>query len=209
VVQKANMIAQHKMQEDQEKEEQARIENEMKNPLKPEWTAGKATEGTKGAPIKIVEYSDFQCPYCRRGYATLREVMKAYPGKIEFMFKDLPLPMHPMSMPAAKRFEAIALQDPAKAYKYHNEVFENQDKLNSHGEKFLDEVAKKVGANVAQMHKDMNGDKVKQRIEADMAEAEKFGISGTPGFIVNGVSIRGAYPFETFKGIIDKKLAEK
>jgi protein-disulfide isomerase len=70
-------------------------------------------------------------------------------------------------------------------------------------------VAKKVGANVAQMHKDMNGEKVKAIIDADMAEAEKFGISGTPGFIVQGVSIRGAYPFETFKTIIDKKLAEK
>lgn len=70
-------------------------------------------------------------------------------------------------------------------------------------------MAKKVGANVAQMKKDMEGDKVKSIIDADMAEAEKFGISGTPGFIVNGVSIRGAYPFETFKNIIDKKLASK
>jgi protein-disulfide isomerase len=209
VVQKANMIAQRKMQEDQEKEEQARIENELKNPLKPEWTSGRATEGVKGAPIQIVEYSDFQCPFCGKGFLTLQEVLKNYNGKVEFMFKNLPLPMHPMSMPAAKRFEAIALQDPAKAYKYHNMVFENQRKLGAEGEKFLDEVAKKVGANVAQMKKDMDGPKVKARIDADMAEAEKFGISGTPGFIVNGVSIRGAYPFDTFKSIIDKKLAAK
>jgi protein-disulfide isomerase len=209
VVQKANMVAQRKMQEDAEKEETARLENEMKNPLKPEWTAGRATEGTKGAPIQIVEYSDFQCPFCGKGYATLQEVLKNYQGKVEFMFKNLPLPMHPMAMPAAKRFTAITLQDPAKAYKFHNEVFQNQRRLTSDGEKFLDEVAKKVGANVAQMKKDMEGDKVKSIIDADMAEAEKFGISGTPGFIVNGVSIRGAYPFETFKNIIDKKLASK
>jgi protein-disulfide isomerase len=209
VVQKANMIAQRKMQEDQEKEEQARVENEMKNPLKPEWTSGRATEGTKGAPIKIVEYSDFQCPFCGKGFVTLQEVMDKYKGKVEFMFKNLPLPMHPMAMPAAKRFTALTLQDPGKAYKFHNMVFENQRKLSTDGEKFLDEVAKKVGANVAQMHKDMNGEKVKAIIDADMAEAEKFGISGTPGFIVQGVSIRGAYPFETFKTIIDKKLAEK
>jgi protein-disulfide isomerase len=58
------------------------------------------------------------------------------------------------------------------------------------------------------MKKDMNGEKVEARIKADMAEAEKYGISGTPGFIVNGVSVRGAYPFDHFKGIIDKKLAE-
>lgn len=208
VVQKANMVAQRKAQEEQEKEEAGRVENEMKNPLKPEWASGRATEGTKGAPIKIVEYSDFQCPYCGKGYQTLVEVLKNYNGKVEFMFKSLPLPMHPLAMPAAKRFEAIALQDPAKAYKYHNEVFQNQRELNAKGEKFLDEVAKKVGANVAQMKKDMEGEKVKSHIEADMKEAEKFGISGTPGFIVQGVSIRGAYPFDTFKTIIDKKLAE-
>ena len=117
VASKAQMLAQRKMQEEQEKEEQTRLENEMKNPLKPEWTSGRATEGTKGAPIKIVEYSDFQCPFCGKGYNTLKEVLKNYQGKVEFMFKNLPLPMHPLAMPAAKRFTAISLQDPAKAYK--------------------------------------------------------------------------------------------
>ncbi|MGZ3703900.1 MAG: DsbA family protein, partial [Bdellovibrionota bacterium] len=76
VVQKANMVAQRKAQEEQEKEEAGRVEAEMKNPLKPEWTSGRATEGTKGAPIKIVEYSDFQCPYCGKGFQTLQEVLK-------------------------------------------------------------------------------------------------------------------------------------
>jgi len=209
VVQKANMIAQRKMQEEQEKEEKARLDNELKNPLKPEWVSARATEGTKGAPIQIVEYSDFQCPYCSKGFNTVQEVLKNYKGKVEFMFKHLPLPMHPMAMPAAKRFEAIAMQDPEKAYKFHNEIFQNQRKLNAEGEKFLDAVAAKVGANMAKMKKDMDSEAVKARIDADMAEAEKFGISGTPGFIVSGVSIRGAYPFDTFKGIIDKKLAEK
>jgi protein-disulfide isomerase len=210
VVQKASMVAQRKQQEDAEKEEAARVENELKNPLKPEWSADRATEGTKGAPIQIVEYSDFQCPYCGKGYQVVQQVLKEYKGKVHFMFKHLPLPMHPLAMPAAQRFEAIALQSAEKAYKFHNEVFENQRKLGGpDGEKFLDTVAAKVGANVAQMKKDMNSDKVKARIDADMAEAEKFGISGTPGFVVQGVSVRGAYPFETFKGIIDKKLANK
>ena len=208
VVQRASMAAQRKQQEDMEKEEQKRVENELKNPLTPEWSADRATEGNKAGQIKIVEYSDFQCPYCGKGYQVLQQVLKAYPGKVHFMFKNLPLPMHPMAMPAAKRFEAIALQDAGKAYKFHNEVFENQQKLGSGGEKYLDSVAAKVGADVARMKKDMDGDKVKGRIEADMKEAEKYGISGTPGFVVNGVSVRGAYPFETFKGIIDKKLAE-
>ena len=156
----------------------------------------------------IVEYSDFQCPYCRRGFEVMNEVSQKYGPKIRFLYKNLPLPMHPMSMPAAKRFEAIALQNPKKAYQYHDEVFSHQDQLNSGGEKFLDSVAKKLGVDMAKMKTDMNSDKVNDRIHADMAEAEKFGISGTPGFLVGGVSIRGAYPFPAFQEIIDRKLKE-
>lgn len=206
-VQKAAQQAQRKGQEEQEKEEKARVENEMKNPLTPDLPADRAYKGAADAPITVVEYSDFQCPYCERGFRVVQQILKAYPGKVRFLFKNLPLPMHPLAMPASQRFEAIALQDAAKAYKFHDEVFANQSKLNSGGEKWMDSVAAKVGANVAQMKKDMDSDKVKARIEADMAEAEKYGISGTPGFVVAGVSVRGAYPFETFKEIIDKKLA--
>jgi len=208
VVQKAAQAAQKKGQEDAEREERERVENEMKNPLQPEWANDRAIRGPADAPIAIVEYSDFQCPFCAKGFAVVEKILEAYPGKVKFMFKNLPLPMHPLAMPASERFEAIALQDAEKAYKFHDEVFRNQRKLGADGEKFLDALAAKVGANVAKMKKDMKSDKVKARIDADMAEAEKFGISGTPGFIVAGVSVRGAYPFETFKEIIDKKLAE-
>lgn len=210
VAQKASQAAQVKMQEEAEKEEEARKAHEAANPLKPVITPDRAAQGSPSAPIQIVEYSDFQCPYCGRGYSTLEQVLKAYPGKIHFVFKNLPLTqLHPMAMPAAKRFEAIALQSAEKAYKYHDEVFQNQEKLNEEGEKFLDAAAKKAGANLARMKKDMESKKVKDRIEADVKEAESFGISGTPGFIINGQSLRGAYPFPAFKQIIDKQLAEK
>jgi protein-disulfide isomerase len=209
-VQKAAQMAQRKSQEDAEKEEKARVENELKNPLKPDLPADRAYKGPANAPITVVEYSDFQCPFCQRGFKVVEQIVKAYPTQVRFIFKNLPLPMHPMAMPASQRFEAIALQDAAKAYKFHDEVFKNQQKLNGPGaEKFMDDAAKKVGADLAKMKKDMESDQVKARIDADMAEAEKFGISGTPGFVVEGVSVRGAYPFETFKEIIDKKLAAK
>lgn len=207
-VQQAAQIAQRKSQEDAEKEERERVENEMKNPLTPELAADRAYKGPANAPITMVEYSDFQCPFCERGFKVVQQIMKAYPGKVRFLFKNLPLPMHPLAMPASQRFEAIALQSAEKAYKFHDEIFMNQRKLNQGGEKFLDAMAAKVGADVGRMKRDMDSEKVKARIEADMAEAEKYGISGTPGFIVAGVSVRGAYPFETFKEIIDKKLAE-
>lgn len=109
-------------------------------------------------------------------------------------------------MPAAKYFEAIALQDHSKAEKFHDMIFSNQQKLNQDGEKFLKDAAKKVGANLAKVEKDITTEAVTGRIAADMEEAKKFEFSGTPGFLINGVSLKGAYPFPDFKRIIDRHL---
>ncbi len=125
------------------------------------------------------------------------------------MFKSLPLDFHPLAMPASKRFEAIALQGVEKAYRFHDEVFKAQNRLSSDGEKFLDEMAKKAGANVAKMKKDMETQEVKARIESDMAEARSFGISGTPGFVVEGITVKGAYPPSHFEQIIERRLKER
>ncbi len=209
VMSKVEQEGQAKMRENQEKEEAARFERELANPLAVEITADRAAKGEASAPVTIVEYTDFQCPFCARGNNTMKQVMEAYPGKVRLVYKSLPLPMHPLAKPAAARFEAIAMQDVAKAWKFHDELFDTQDKLNSDGEKHLDALAKKVGANVAKMKADMKSERVENLIKADMDEAQKHGISGTPGFIVAGVAVRGAYPFETFKNIIDKKLAAK
>ena len=208
-IQKASQLAQGKAQENAAKEEETRVARELATPLKPELTKDRAARGDEAAPILIVEYSDFQCPYCKRGFDTVEQVRKTYGSKVRFVFKNLPLPFHPMAMPAAKRFEAIAMQGADKAYRFHDLVFASQDKLGTDGEKFLDAMAKKAGADLTKMKKDMESDKVAESIKADQAEAQKFGISGTPGFVVNGVSIRGAYPFETFKEIIDKSLKQK
>lgn len=206
-VNEAVRTAQESSREDEAKEEQARLEEEMKNPKKPVIEDGRVIFGPKNAPITIVEYSDFQCPYCSRGYNTVKEVHKMYGDKVRVVFKHLPLDFHPMAMPAAKYFEAIALQDPKKAEKFHDEVFTNQTMLNQDGEKFLKAAAKKVGANLAKVEKDINAESVQKRIAADMEEAKKFEFSGTPGFLINGVSLRGAYPAPEFKKIIDKQLA--
>lgn len=206
-IQKAAQGAQAKQQEKAMAAEEAKMEEEIKNPLKPEIPADRPMMGPATAPITIVEYTDFQCPYCARGYDTMEQVRKQYGDKVRVLVKNLPLPMHPMAIPASKRFEAILLQSPEKGFAFYHEVFKNQEKLNAEEEKFLDATAKKVGANMAQMKKDMDGAKVKAIIDADMAEAKKYEFSGTPGFIVDGVSIRGAYPFETFQKLIDKKLA--
>ncbi len=111
-----------------------------------------------------------------------------------------------MAMHAAKYFEAIALQDHATAEKFYNEVFANQGDLRTKKEAFLKEIAKKVGADLKKIEKDLNNESITKRIEADMEEARKFNFSGTPGFLINGVSLRGAYPVSEFKDIIERHL---
>lgn len=191
-------------------EETKKREEEFTNPKTPEVQEGRAFVGAKDAPVTIVEYSDFQCPFCRRGHLTTEQIVKEYPGKVRIVFKNFPIErIHPLALPASKYYEAVALQDIEKANKFKAAVFEDQEELNSGGEKFLDAMAKKVGANLAQLKKDLNSEEVKKRIDADRAEAEKFGFSGTPGYLINGVSLKGAYPFEEFKVIIDRHLSKK
>lgn len=201
--QKARAAEEAKFQEDEAK---AR-EEEMKNPKKPEVTDDRVAVGPKDAPITIIEYSDFQCPFCRRGHQTMNQVLKEYGGKVRLIFKDFPIErIHPMAMPASKMYEAIGLQDKEKATKFKDYVFDHQDELNQGGQKFIDDAAKKVGADVAKAKKDGDGEAVKKILDADRAEAEKFGFSGTPGYLVNGVSLKGAYPYEEFKKLIDQML---
>lgn len=206
VVNEAVRSAQESARDDEAKQETARLEEEFKNPKKPAVEEGRVIFGNKDAPITIVEYSDFQCPFCARGYNTVKEVMKAYGDKVRVVFKHLPLDFHPLAMPASRYFEAIAMQDHKKAEKFHDEIFNNQAKLNQDGDKFLKNTAKKVGANIAKLEADLKSDAVQKRIEADMEEARKFEFSGTPGFLINGVSLRGAYPTPEFKKIIDRHL---
>jgi len=209
VVNKAAREAQAKGAEKAAQDENGKRDEEFKDPLKPEIEEGRAILGPKDAPITLVEYSDFQCPYCSRGFQTVEEVKKAYGDKIRFVFKHLPLDFHPMAMPAAKYFEAIAKQSTEKAYKFHDLVFSNQGELGSKKEAFLKEMAKKAGADLKKVEKDLNDPAIAERIAKDTAEAQKFGISGTPGFIINGVSLKGAYPFPEFKSIIDRHLGAK
>jgi protein-disulfide isomerase len=194
------------MRQYQAKQDAERMEKELANPIKVEIDKDRAVSGDRKAPIVIVEFSDFQCPYCKKGYEIVEGLKKKYGKKLVVFFRNFPLDFHPNAMPAAKRFEAIALQSAKKAYEYHDKVFEKQDRLVAEGEKFLDEVAQGLKVNMKKMKTDMDGPKVKERIEKDMAMARELGITGTPGFIVSGVTLKGAYPQEQFEKVIDQRL---
>ena len=208
VVNKAARQAQEQKRAKQAQEETQRRENEFKNPVKPVIEKDRPILGQKDAPITIVEYSDFECPYCTRGYQTIKEVMKAYGDKVRLVYKHLPLDFHPNAAPAARYFIAIGMQSAAKAYKFHDLIFENQKGLKK-GEAFLKKTAKQAGVDMAKLAKALKSPKVEKQLKADIAEARKYGMSGTPGFLINGVSLKGAYPFPEFKKIIDRHLSEK
>jgi len=202
-LQKAAKNAQEEMAKKRDEDEKKKLEDSFEKPLVAEIRSDETIRGTKGAPITVVEYSDFQCPFCTKGFETVQGLLSKYEGKVQFVYKHLPLSFHDQAMIASQYYEAIRLQDANKAFKFHDEVFKNQRKL-SNGKAFLDATAKAVGADMARVKKDVDSDAVKNRIQADMKEAEKFGMQGTPGFLINGVPVRGAYPLEYMVGIIEE-----
>jgi protein-disulfide isomerase len=196
-------IAQEGEGKRREEEEKKALEESFNNPLQAEIRADETFRGNKDAQITLVEYSDFECPFCSRGYNTVRELLKKYDGKIRFVYKHLPLSFHPQAMPASQYYEAIRLQDPEKAWKFHDRIYEDQRKLQN-GESFLKAIAKELKVDMARLAKDVKSEQVQKRIDADMAEAAKFGFQGTPGFLLNGVPVKGAYPTSHFEGLIQE-----
>lgn len=205
---KAVKAAQGDMAKKRDQEEKKQLEDAFNNPLIPEIRKDELIRGTKGAPLTLVEYSDFECPFCSRGFNTVVELLKIYKGKIQFIYKHLPLSFHPQALISAQYYEAARIQGADKAIKLHDAIYANQKKLVSNGEKFLKAESKKIGLNMAKLAKDIKSDVVKARIDADQAEASKYGFRGTPGFLINGIPVKGALPPSHFVDII-KQLVEK
>jgi protein-disulfide isomerase len=202
-LQNASKLAQEQMAKQQQEDEKKALEETFEKPLVAKIRSDESFLGPKDAPITLVEYSDFECPFCGRGYTTVKELMKKYDGKIKFVYKHLPLSFHPQAMISAKYYEAIRLQDQKKAFAFHDEIYKDQKGL-SEGTVFLDKVAKKVGADLKRVKKDIESEKVAQRIDEDVQEAGSLGMQGTPGFLINGIPVRGAYPSDHFVGIIEE-----
>jgi protein-disulfide isomerase len=199
--------SQEVMAKRREEDEMKQLEDSFNNPLQANIRSDESFRGNANAPITLVEYSDFECPFCSRGFNTVMELMQKYEGKIRFVYKHLPLSFHPQAMPASQYYEAIRLQSAEKAYKFHDEIYKNQRGLQN-GEKFLKELAQKVGADMKKLATDVKSDAVMKRIQEDIEEAGKFGFQGTPGFLLNGIPVKGAYPTSHFEELI-KKLQEK
>lgn len=202
-LQKAAKNAQEEMGKKREEDEKKKLEESFDKPLMANIRSDESIRGVKDGPITLVEYSDFECPFCSRGFETVQALMKKYDGKVRFVFKHLPLSFHDKAMITAQYYEAIRLQDEKKAFAFHDEIFKNQKKLQN-GVAFLDATAKVVKADLAKLKKDLNSEAVMKRIQEDMKEAEGFGMQGTPGFLLNGVPVRGAYPTDYFVNLVEE-----
>ena len=176
----------------QESMKQKEAEEAMKKPADID-TKGRVTFGDKSAPVTIVEYSDFQCPYCSRAAERVKSLIAKYDGKVKVVYKHFPLSFHPFAKPAADYFEAIAIKDHAKAIEFHDQIFENFQlyaKLKTEEEinKAIDSLVKKVGLKMVDVKKNL--EEGKKVVAKDMEEASKLGVGGTPTFYVNGVPAR-------------------
>ncbi len=194
-------------QEEQAKQVEQMVDAAIDNPLQPKIREDEAIRGAPTAPLVLVEYSDFECPYCARGSRVVEQLREKYGVQLQTVYKHNPLSFHKQAKNAAIYYEALRLQDPAKSFQFHDLVFADQGGLGK-GDAFFKEMAEKAGADMARLEKDLKSDAVEQRISADMKEAASFGFNGTPAFILNGVPVKGAYPLEHFEMIIEKLQAK-
>jgi protein-disulfide isomerase len=167
-------------------------------------TAGHHSQGPADAPIEIVEFADFQCPFCLRAHPTVEKVLTTYGNRIHFVYRHYPLASHPNARPAAEASECAAEQD--KFWPYYKLLFADSAKLDAAS---LKASAAQIGLDTDRFNACVDSRKYKSVVEADQKEGEEVGVSGTPAFFINGRMLSGAQPFEEFKQLIDEELALK
>ena len=160
-------------------------------------------KGAENAPVKIVKFEDFQCPFCRAVQPTLAELVKKYDGKVRLIHKDLPLEeIHPLAELAAEA--ARCAGDQGKFWQYHDTLYHNAPKLSTAD---LKAYAKQDGLDTASFDQCLASGKHKAGVQQDLNEGAKLGLTGTPSFFINGREIAGALPLDSFSAIIDEELA--
>lgn len=171
-------------------------------------TTNSPVKGPKDAKVTIVEFSDFQCPYCARAHQTISEqVMKEYDGKVKLVYKNFPLGFHKWAEPAGIAGACAYQQDPASFWKFYDFMFMNQQQITPENVKEKSQEALKgTKVDMAKWNDCYDNKKTLDKVKADMAEGSSVGVTGTPAFIINGRKISGAQPFPNFKAVIDDEL---
>jgi protein-disulfide isomerase len=184
------------------------IEVYMQKPRRPTFPveAGNAPfAGDKDAKVVIVEYSDFQCPFCAKGADLLKKIKAKYGKKVKVAFKNFPLPFHNHAQGAAVAGLCANEQGSDKFWKMHDEMFAKQDSLDPEG---LKKIAKAAGLKMDSFETCLKDEKILKQVNADLEDGRKVGVKSTPTFYVNGQLISGAQEVEVFAELIDEELAK-
>ena len=160
--------------------------------------------GDPNAPVKVEEFSDFQCPFCKRFQdETFKQLMAAYPGKIRFVYRHLPLTsIHPEGFPAAEA--SMCANEQNAFWPFHDKIFENQNKLGS--DLYL-QIASGLNLDTSAFEECVNANKYKDLVQTDSDFALGLGVQSPPTFFINGLALVGAQPLTAFTQVIDKELA--
>ncbi len=173
------------------------------NAPKPQIAVGNSpTKGPKSAPVTVIAFSDFQCPFCSRALPVMKQIEETYKDKVRLSFKNLPLPFHNNAQGAAEA--SLAAHEQGKFWEMHDKLFANQQTLDRPN---LEKYAQELGLNMPKFKAALDSGKFKKQVQDDAAMGASVGATGTPTFFVNGDQLVGAQPFEAFKTKIDAALA--
>jgi protein-disulfide isomerase len=164
-------------------------------------TAGSPVRGPSDAALTLVEFSDFQCPYCFVAVAKLDAVMEAYPGKVKLIFKQFPLDMHSQAALAAAA--AIAAHQQGKFWPMHDALFAHRRDLSRPS---IVEAARTAGLDMKRFEADLDSAETKKTIARDTADGDKAGVEGTPTVFINGQKYNGALDLPAIRTVIEEEL---
>lgn len=171
----------------------------------PQITGDDHIRGNFEAPVTLIEFSDFECPYCARFHVTLKDLLAEYGGRVRLVFKHYPLPFHKNAQKAAEASECAGEQ--SKFWEMHDLIFEAQANQTMSVEKWQEE-AEKLGLNTTQFKECLDSGKYVDKIKADTILGNSLGVKGTPATFVGDELIGGAVPYESLKAIVESKLKE-
>ena len=161
--------------------------------------------GNVNASVTIVEYSDFECPFCQRFHPTVLQALSDYPEDVRWVYRHFPLSnIHPQAQPAAEASECVAEQKGDEGFwSFVDAMFKNQSRL---GSSYYREVAGEIGVNLAQFDSCVSSNKYADKVDSDYSSGIQIGVTGTPGSFVNGVPVLGAVPYAQLKAIIEAQM---
>ena len=172
-------------------------------PAQVEVSPGENIRGSLDGIVTIVEFSDFQCPFCFRFHPTLQQILRDYPTQVAWAYRHFPLDsIHSQARPAAEASECAAEQN--KFWEFADRLFENQSKL---GESFYSELASQLGLNTAQFDDCVSSGKYRGKVEAVYQAGIEVGVRGTPASFINGQLLSGAVPYEQVKALVEQALS--